>query len=967
MIFDNNNNSNNNNNNNNNNDDDDDDYYNIIPCSPNDNRKTSTYELKNGLRVYIIEDDKINTSCVSMMVKIGHFYDYISGMAHFLEHMLFNGTKKYPDEKQFTEFVSKNSGSYNAFTTHNQTCYYYTISEDGLFESMDMFCDFFVSPLIKNDCVKREMNAVDSEHKKNVGDDNWRSHELLRVASQHPLFTKFGTGTTETLNDPNITDHLKYFFNKYYSSDVMTLIVITNKRTKNIKKMIDENYINITKKNANDFDHHPNTKILQTPTLIKYVPIENQNNMTIVWEIPSFHTNLDSSPISFICFLIGNEYKESIYHILSDATYVTEFECGQRESIHNKCLFQIEMTLTTYGAKHKKIIINTILKYIHKLLQNINSDHIKQLYNDFIDLTNHKFKYFEKPDNSFMIYYLSNLLSNYIIDPENILINEIMRIPYNDVMIENMYNVLNILTLDNAVMMYGSKKYDNDDKMLLFPNYQIKYKLMHKKMKCGDDCEYFECELPAKNPYISISDTDKYINTVLRPISPNGHNNVIIYPNIKFNVPVVSIILKITIPLALYHPLINTCVLLYLNSMLTELNHEIYMCSSAMYNLRFDYAMDNIYFNFEGNREKITDVYLNILSKMMDPNTITSDSFNTVKHNIMQKDLNSLFDQPYEKIERIFNKLLSKYYYDPKDRLKILSQITLESCKDVFKKVFSKRKSILFITGNCDNSCVNTIINNTPIKNTTEKNTKKYITPNKNIVHEELNDNESEDNVAACTNILIGVLNNSNPNETYKTFCLINLLDNLIGHDYFDELRTKETFGYIVNGKIIYINDNHEKIVYYSFTVQSPNKTTDEIVKRTDKFIKDYQKKINQITDFESMKKSFSKAIDNPEINLNEMTNFIFSNEIEMNNSNYDFKKSIIHACNNITQHDIVQFYNDKFINARTSITIKLNKKKKITLTGGCISKYPHNHINNGICGCTRNHNYKNKSYHVIN
>ena len=51
-------------------------------------------------------------------------------MAHFLEHMIFMGSKKYPGENEYEEFISRNGGSTNAFTELEQTCYYFDINLD---------------------------------------------------------------------------------------------------------------------------------------------------------------------------------------------------------------------------------------------------------------------------------------------------------------------------------------------------------------------------------------------------------------------------------------------------------------------------------------------------------------------------------------------------------------------------------------------------------------------------------------------------------------------------------------------------------------------------------------------------------------------------------------------------------------------------------------------------------------------
>lgn len=58
-------------------------------------------------------------------------------MAHFCEHMLFLGTKKYPVENEFTQFLTQNGGSYNAYTANDHTNYYFSTKTEALQPSLD--------------------------------------------------------------------------------------------------------------------------------------------------------------------------------------------------------------------------------------------------------------------------------------------------------------------------------------------------------------------------------------------------------------------------------------------------------------------------------------------------------------------------------------------------------------------------------------------------------------------------------------------------------------------------------------------------------------------------------------------------------------------------------------------------------------------------------------------------------------
>ena len=102
-------------------------------------------------------------------VNVGSFTDKeynISGLAHFCEHLLFMGTEKYPKENEYSNYLSKHSGSSNAYTAAEHTNYYFQVGADYLEGALDRFSQFFIAPLFSKSCQDREINAVDSENKK---------------------------------------------------------------------------------------------------------------------------------------------------------------------------------------------------------------------------------------------------------------------------------------------------------------------------------------------------------------------------------------------------------------------------------------------------------------------------------------------------------------------------------------------------------------------------------------------------------------------------------------------------------------------------------------------------------------------------------------------------------------------------------------------------------------------------------
>ena len=104
-------------------------------------------------------------SYVSIAVNVGSFNDPHNrqGLAHFLEHMIFMGSTKYPAENDFSDLISANGGYSNAYTEFEYTNYQFKVNYTGLEKALDLQANLFASPLLLKDAMDREIKAVENE------------------------------------------------------------------------------------------------------------------------------------------------------------------------------------------------------------------------------------------------------------------------------------------------------------------------------------------------------------------------------------------------------------------------------------------------------------------------------------------------------------------------------------------------------------------------------------------------------------------------------------------------------------------------------------------------------------------------------------------------------------------------------------------------------------------------------------
>jgi insulysin len=175
--------------------------------SKSDKRIYKHIVLPNKLEAMIISDPDADKSAAALDVKVGCSLDPkegrekpLFGNAHFLEHMLFQGTEKYPSESEYSSYISNNGGMNNAFTSLTDTNYQFDCSNEGFEGALDRFSQFFICPSFTADSTDREMNAVDSEFNQSLQSDAWKYFHLTQhIANPDSNMCRFNCGNKESL------------------------------------------------------------------------------------------------------------------------------------------------------------------------------------------------------------------------------------------------------------------------------------------------------------------------------------------------------------------------------------------------------------------------------------------------------------------------------------------------------------------------------------------------------------------------------------------------------------------------------------------------------------------------------------------------------------------------------------------------------------------------------------------------
>ena len=203
--------------------------------------------LKNGIRYYIDKNNSSSSACIFFLVNVGSINEKKDeeGMAHFLEHMLFKGTKKRLKSKNISNNIYKVGGETNAFTSYDITAYYICIGSDFVENAIDILSDMLFNSTFRD--FTEEKDVVISENKKNTSIPQAKFYQkyLSMVYKGTPYQHNIG-GTNSVIKKFTLK-RLKEFYYKYYKPENI-VVSIAGKIPKNIDKLVSK-YFNKKMKN----------------------------------------------------------------------------------------------------------------------------------------------------------------------------------------------------------------------------------------------------------------------------------------------------------------------------------------------------------------------------------------------------------------------------------------------------------------------------------------------------------------------------------------------------------------------------------------------------------------------------------------------------------------------------------------------------------------------------------------------
>jgi protease-3 len=392
--------------------------------SQNDTRQYQAIRLPNALEVLLISDPDLKNSAASLSVPIGSMNNPDSqlGLAHYLEHMLFLGSERYPVINEYSKFMSQNGGYTNAYTAQDKTVYGFEVNDGSFGEALDRMADVMRAPLLDAKYADKERYTVNAENQTYIDNDMRKLYALQRYSlnPEHPL-ARFSTGDLTTLIDKPgsvLQDELALFFKQYYSANTMKAVLISPRSIEDLQKVAEKYLTQIPNKNIT-------MPVITTPVLTdKQVAIEVQLKPTtdlkllqVNFLVPSVKDEYMYQPGGFISRLLGSDHNGGLSDYLQKQGLAESVSAGF-DSEHSQEYSQVSLTfkLTNKGLEKQDTIVSSLFAYINLMkeqgitqLQYLEQKKSLDNYFQFLPKSN-SFNYVMSLASSMQSYPLQDLL-----------------------------------------------------------------------------------------------------------------------------------------------------------------------------------------------------------------------------------------------------------------------------------------------------------------------------------------------------------------------------------------------------------------------------------------------------------------------------------------------------------------------------------------------------------------------------
>lgn len=854
-------------------------------------RQTAKLVLKNGLQAYLISDPHADTSGAALCVEAGSWDDPTDspGVAHFLEHMLFLGTEKYPSESEFHSFSKDHNGMMNAYTASDHTCFMFSMNHEAFPEGLDRFSQFFQHPLFNPSGVSRELNSIDQEHAKNLICDKRRLFAVLQELAnpKHP-FHQFSTGNKESLSSVS-QQTLRHWYENHYSANLMSLVIYSALPLDRLKSMVVEDFQGI--KNGDQKPFHTDLPLFLPENKGIFVQINSLkdiNTLTLLWELPpSLVKMTESRPEMIASHLLGNEDEHSLLAVLKKENLAKEIYVGSIPLNSDTAVFAIQIELTSIGAAKKDHVIERCFEAIALFKE---AEIPSYIFQDLKQLATIHYQYQPRRDTYQTVSTLAGLM----------LQENLSTFPEHSYIIQTfdpqaVKQLLNHLVPEAAIItfMTQGKGEENADKngsdsqnkpfrkeKWMGVDYLVKPLSEEEILKWQEVPPSPEMALPAHNPFIpehlALLDAREASpaksSGIPQPTIAVDEASMKIYtaPDCCFQEPKIAWYFEIKTPQVDSGNALKMALgELYIKRLKEDLNSIAYPALSANLNYDISLTENGILIAINGYSEHAPLLFDEIL-KRLKTITLSEQSFKIDKEALKATYENGTQESSLTQSFEVLKSVMTNDFVTKRQKAVAMRKVTFPKFKEYVENLYASTYVLGILYGNTPASQalflaerLQKTLQSTPYSINKQKEYKTVLLPEKKGPHFLSPRIKTNSNA-----VLLAIQQRP---FSLKMEAAQQIISNAVESDFYADLRTKQQTGYLVHSLPLNLNDN----LFQLFAVQSNTHDTRDLLSRFELFLEGFLQEIrNQnLTEerFKKMKAASLLALEQPPKNVNEM------------------------------------------------------------------------------------------------
>ncbi len=804
--------------------------------APNDQSAYRRFELPNGMKVLLLSDPKLNVASASVAVGVGSLADppQRPGLAHYLEHMLFLGTEKYPAVEAFGEYLERNGGSNNAYTARDRTNYHLEIRPDAFEGALDRFSQFFIAPAFTPEFNAREVNAVNSEFQKNLENDEWREFALRNTAYRegHPA-RSFNIGSVETLTGTT-REELLAFYQRYYSANRMTLSLTGPMGLDRLEAWARTLFAPVLDRQRPELSYPADVLPPKAALrVLRMEPVKDLRRMTLSFALPDLRALAGSKPAELIAFVLGHEGAGSLLSALKAEGLATGLSAAAEADTHDYGSFELSVSLTPQGLTEYERVLAMVFAGIDLLQRSGVPPHVFAERRTMATLEE---RFRDKGEGASLALALANQVMDYPLEIAE-------RVPYlwlrEDP--QAVRQVLSYLRRDNLLVTLVAKGVPVDKTERYFGT---RYSYIEDSgpawAALGKPVVLAALGLPRPNVFIPAS-------TRVRPVEParlidEPALSLYYAQDAEFQRPYVSHQMRIRLPRDSASLRQATLLRFYAACVKESLVEAIYPAAEAGLGFEFEASLEGVRIGIDGYDASTGRLLDEVITQLRDC-SLPAERFAALKDRLLRE--LSAFERvdAYQTLAESRRRVVREYHYRPDEMLPVARQLTLPQVQAFARSLYKRGKLEALGYGNIGAADV------VAVARRVSSALRLAAVPDKNLLRRRLLVQRAGQTVRTSESLQVNnsafrrevALGNDSPQLRAATLALASFVGPLV----YNELRTQQQLGYIVSGGAG--SEGRSQFAY--FIIQSGDYPADELESRADKVIGELPARLRALDD----------------------------------------------------------------------------------------------------------------------